>query len=179
MLFQKDEEVTSNLAENRNQTFQSNSDDSLNSEDDQIIIKKDQPHDKQNVVFGLIFATVFAIANGVVLANQKFAIQRFQLEFVQLMVPQSLALIFGALCFGSFNGVKFQEPSDKRRVYSFYSYSWPANPFIHQMIIHRAMMVIFNYCFTMYTLSRLPTDVSVPILLLQPFFIGAVAYLSG
>jgi hypothetical protein len=50
--------------------------------------------------------------------------------------------MFGAFMVGSFNGVKWQNPNERGRNYSFYSFSFPANPYIHQMIVHRSMMAI-------------------------------------
>lgn len=83
--------------------------------------------------------------------------------------------MIGAFIFGSINGAHFHDHDDRRRIYSFYSYSYPGNPWVHQMIIHRAMMAIFSYTFSMYSLSLLPQNIAIPIILLLPFFIGAIA----
>ena len=83
--------------------------------------------------------------------------------------------MLGAFIFGSLNGAAFQDTADKRRIYSFYSYSWPGNPYIHQMIIHRSMMAIFAYLLALYCISSLPSNVSIPILMLLPFAIMLVS----
>lgn len=94
-----------------------------------------------------------------------------------MLVPQSLMLMLCAFIFGSLNGVSFQDAKDRRRIYSFYSYSWPGTPFIHQMIIHRAMMSIISYALACYSLSLLPQDIAIPALMLMPFIVALAAQL--
>lgn len=86
--------------------------------------------------------------------------------------------MLGASMFGIVNGVKLQDPSEERRIYSFYNYSWPGNPLVHQLILHRAMMALISYSFSVYSLSQLPSDLAVPFLMLLPYIIGTIAFFT-
>ena len=86
--------------------------------------------------------------------------------------------MLGAFIFGSLNGVGFQDPSERRRIYSFASFSWPGDPTTHQLIIHRAMMAVFGYSFQMYAFGTLPANISIPLTMLLPFFVAGAAWLT-
>lgn len=103
----------------------------ISKSDDVIIIKNDTPTKKQNVKQGFLFAIIFSVSQGVVFTTTKVALQKYDLKISQMLVPQSLMLMLCAFIFGSMNGVSFQDSNDRRRIYSFYSYSWPGTPYIH------------------------------------------------
>ena len=80
-------------------------------------------------------------------------------------------LIFGSALYGAINGVRFRDDG----IYSFSSFSLPGNPYIHQMLIHRSMMSILSFLCTIYTMTNLPENVAIALLMLMPSFVGLSA----
>lgn len=180
-------DISSEKAEYRNQFTHSNSnsfsDDSISIESIDkstatIIVRKDQPTLNQNTKTGFLFALIFGFTTGINYVTVRMAVEKYDLKIHQMVLPESLILIFCAFIFGTINGVSFQDPYDKRRIYSFYSYSWPGNPWIHQMIIHRSMMSIFSWALLVYSVATLPLNICAPILMLKPFMIAFISSLS-
>lgn len=84
--------------------------------------------------------------------------------------------MFGAFIFGSFNGVKFQNPNEPGRIYSFYSFSYPAKPYIHQMIVHRSMMAIGQYICAHVVIYMMTEKTQLALLNLMPIILAGLAF---
>ena len=163
-----------------NRTEKSSDESFIDSEDKDshaIIIKKDQPESLQDVNKGFIFSIIFGISTGINYITTRMALERFDIKIHQLILPESFMLCACAFVFGTLNGVRFQDPYDNRRIYSWYSYSWPGNPYIHQMIIHRSMMSLISYILCIYSVATLPVPLLAPLILLLPFLIGIISML--
>lgn len=80
-------------------------------------------------------------------------------------------LIIGGMLYGTASGVHLKED----KPYSYYSLIKPANPFIHQMLVHRAMMKFFSLGFTVVAAISLPETVFFSIMMLSPFFVAVAA----
>jgi drug/metabolite transporter (DMT)-like permease len=78
----------------------------------------------------------------------------------------------GSIMFGGLNKVGFREDG----VYSYSSFSNPGSPFVHQMLVHRAMMSFLSLVCAIYSVISLPENVSLIILMLFPFFVGLAAF---
>mmetsp|Transcript_37375 Transcript_37375/g.57268 ORF Transcript_37375/g.57268 Transcript_37375/m.57268 type:complete len:246 (-) Transcript_37375:355-1092(-) len=76
-------------------------------------------------------------------------------------------MILAALFLGALDGVRFRED----KIYAFDSFSYPGSPWVHQMIIHRSMMAVFQYGTWAYAFCTFHSSTGQALLLMQPFFI--------